>query len=900
MSTLFISHSCHGETDNALAANMRDWLKSQGHESYFLDFDPDKGFGPGIRWEDELYRNLRQCRAVIALLTPDWLTSRWCFAEVTQARAQGKPVFLVEAIRCDGAGMFDDVQHVDLTTDPEDGYRRLAAGLKQVGIDPADAFHWDGSRPPYPGLMAFDREDAAVFFGRDRDIQRGLEKLDSLRRAGKPLFLLLLGASGSGKSSVMRAGLLPRLAKDPRSWLPVTPFRPQDDPLEEMAVKMARALADEDHERDWKTVLRTLTEGDPGDGLRTLARDLQVAANRDDATVLLAVDQFEELFGYTDAAKAGAFLACVRGALAGGGRRLMVVVTMRSDSLAAFQTHPDLEDFDYETLTIDPMPQRDFPRIIEGPAALADITLEPGLVQALVADAGRGEALPLLAFTLRELYERYGDDRLLEIKEYEALGRLEGAVRRAAEGVIDDAKPDEAELTALREAFVPAMVRVDPEGEFMRRRALWLDLPPRAQPLLQRFVEARLLVSRGEGGERVVEVAHEALLRSWPRLEAWLREDRNNLRVLDDMLRDAEVWDNNGRKPGWLNHHGERLAAAEAMARTPRFATRLDDTAKAYLDACIARQKKAARLKRIATFAITALAILSLMGAGVATYMWDEAKDQAETAERERENAEEQARIAQQQRKEAVTQKEIAEKQRGIAERQKQIALSRQLAAEAIVLADRGRGDAIIERGAAFAVESWLRMKNAQATEAANHLVDMLPSLRIEHGGSVRSVAFSPDGRWLATASEDNMARLIETGGGTEVARIEHGGPVYSVALSPDGRRLATGSEDNTARLIETASGTEMARIEHGGAVWSVAFSPDGRLLATASADNTTRLLWADPQRVFDLLCQRAGRNLSRAEWNTYIGADEPWRRTCPNWRNPPDIEPDHGGAKSD
>lgn len=607
MSTIFISHSSE---DHAAAGWIRDWLEEQGHDSYFLDSDPEKGISAGQRWEEELYRRLRLCRTVIALVSPHWLASRWCFAEVAQARAAGKPVFLVKVAPCSTEQVFSDVQHVDLTADPDDGFRRLARGLREVGVDPRDAFDWDPSRPPYPGLLAFEEEDAAIFFGRDWHIQRTLERLDSLRRAGSAPLVLLLGASGSGKSSLMRAGLIPRLRKESRFWLPLAPFRPQENPVEELAIKLARAFAAYGDARPWAVIYQRLVRSaghelptcseagrerpspSSGQELLHLARELRLIAKQDEATVLLAIDQAEELFGYSDSEHAVAFLGCLREALTMGNQRLMALATMRSDALTGFQTHPVLQGFVYETLTVDPIPQRDFARVIEGPARLADVKLEDGLVQTLVRDASTDDALPLLAFSLRELYEHYGEDRRLEIREYEQVGRLEGSVRRAADGAIAAAQPDPAELQALREAFVPAMVRVNAEGDYTRRRALWLDLPPRAHRLLQRFVEARLLVSRQEAGERVVEVSHEALLRNWPRLRRWLREDRNNLRLLEEVRRAAEEWQVNGRKEAWLSHHGERLTAAEAMARTPRFAEQLGQTATAYLSACAERRRQ--------------------------------------------------------------------------------------------------------------------------------------------------------------------------------------------------------------------------------------------------------------------------------------------------------------------
>jgi TIR domain len=164
MTAIFISHS---SADRVTAEDMKRWLEAQGHTSLYLDFDVESGTKAGSDWEQTLYQKLRQCQAVIALLTPGWIASKWCFAELVQARERGKAIFPVKVQPCDAGGIFGDIQHIDLTTRPEEGYR---AGLLERGLDPLDVFDWDPTRPPYPGFMAFEEADAAIFFGRGLDI----------------------------------------------------------------------------------------------------------------------------------------------------------------------------------------------------------------------------------------------------------------------------------------------------------------------------------------------------------------------------------------------------------------------------------------------------------------------------------------------------------------------------------------------------------------------------------------------------------------------------------------------------------------------------------------------------------------------------------------------------------
>src|SRR5215471_6417619 len=182
MSILFISHS---SSDHIAAEEMCGRLKDHGfatERSIFLDFDGTTGIQAGQRWEQTLYRSIRACRGVIVLCSRASMASRWCFMEMTHARALGKALFPVKIEECDIDAVLSDHQVVDLTKDKELGYQRLWGGILAAGIDPTDVFEWRSDRSPYPGLLAFEQEDAAVFFGRDREIGDGLDLVNKVRR----------------------------------------------------------------------------------------------------------------------------------------------------------------------------------------------------------------------------------------------------------------------------------------------------------------------------------------------------------------------------------------------------------------------------------------------------------------------------------------------------------------------------------------------------------------------------------------------------------------------------------------------------------------------------------------------------------------------------------------------
>lgn len=890
MTAIFISHS---SADNPAAAEMKAWLEAQGHTSLFLDFDPEAGIRGGAAWEQTLYKNLRQCQAVIALLTPDWLASKWCFAELVQARERGKAIFPVKVLPCEASHIFSDIQHIDLTVKSEEGYERLRIGLLERGLDPLDVFDWDPKRVPYPGLLAFQEQDAAIFFGRGDDILKTLETLDALWRQGSDAgrFVLLLGASGSGKSSLARAGVIPRLKKRLAEWLPVPPFRPQIEPLDELAVALSTAFQASGQPRDWsaiRTVLMQAATQTPADGfvLQGLARDLAVAAKQPEATVLLAIDQAEELFGYSPAEAATRFLRLLRAALESGDRRLMALATLRSDFLGEFQKHPVLQDgeyphhFRYRAATVDPMPLKSFPEVIQGPARLAGLHLDDGLVEAMVSDTGTRDALPLLAFTLRRLYERFGSDGRLSVDEYESLGRLEGAIRGEAERIITEANPSQDDLEALHGAFVPTMVRINAEGGYARRRALFDDLPRRAMPLLRRFVDARLLVTdRNSDGRETMEVAHEALLRTWPQLGVWLAEDQDRLRLLESLQRAAEEWDQGGRRDDLLVHRDGRLKDSEALVGNPRFTLPEASVERSYLGACSAAQQT---------------------------------REAAEKEEQER-RIRDAERIADEQKRTAEVQKRSLRRTRrlllvvalvaGFASWQYWVAeqeTRRTNAARLAIAADK----AIDDEKLLLALEAVRAAPTPEAQAVLGKALDTpLKKMLRGHGRQVEKVVFSRDGKRLASADEKKVI-LWDMDHERPVGEMSQERYISDIAFSADGKRLAIWSYANevgpsiegTGILSVWDVGT-MKRLgelldEKRGFRAPFAFSPDGKRIVSASAGNSLRLwdavsgepllgesLSGHKDRVVDLAFSPDGKTLTSVsldltvrQWNTETG----------------------------
>ena len=634
MARVFISHS---RRDKEPAERIEVWLNEQGFEAPFLDFDKHAGIPPGADWEKTLYREIERSEAVIVIQTPNWLESKWCFAEFTQARALGKPIFPIIEVPTGDTLISPDIQTLDLHSDRAGGLERLSRELTKIALDAQGGFGWDAQRPPYPGLLAFQEEDAAVYFGRDDDIRRLIERLNARRAQGGAKLIALLGASGSGKSSLLRAGIISRLKRARRNWIVLPPMRPQARPVDELAQCLAVACGSN---AAWRKLRKDLNGQDVGQMLSNIARDLRVNTVANEAQILLPIDQGEELFGVADPDEAQRFFEILHATMSDD-QPFLAIMALRSDYLGELQSVEPLKAR-FEEFSFGPMPLARVAQIIEGPARVGGLSVDDAFVQQAVRDAETADALPLLAFALRELYDRASEGHYLSLAAYNALGDaeakltpLENSVRKAADDVLAEMKPGDEELTALREAFVPAMVRVNDQGEYVRRPARWHDLPSKSHTLLERLAKARLLIVSQEGDDRMVEVAHEALLRKWPRLRAWLDEAREFLAGKQQLEVDLRDWERATKadKPDALLA-GLKLHRAQGwlFARPQQ----LSEKERAYIQVSI---DQAERRRRITTWGSIAAAAVLACVAVFAGLQWRAAVEAGAQARDQRDHA---------------------------------------------------------------------------------------------------------------------------------------------------------------------------------------------------------------------------------------------------------------------
>ncbi|MFJ3894020.1 AAA family ATPase [Streptomyces sp. NPDC090083] len=660
---------------------------------------------------------------------------------------------------------------------------------------------WDPRHTPYPGLAAFGRQDAAVFFGRDTEIARIIRRLNAATPEPQDRFVCITGMSGSGKSSVVHAGVLPRLLRSRWTVLPV--IVPGTDPLESLADSLVQASG-----RDREDVVRRLRDGDLADVHRSRTTG-GVLPGR----VLLVIDQLEELITYAPVADRERFLAGVSAALAAD-RRLWVVATLRVEFLQDFLSGGQPQLFT-SPMALGVMSTAEIVAVVEQPARLAGVTFEPGLVARIVEDTGTADALPLLAYLLRELYLSMGESRLATTESYLSLGGVTGALARQADEVFAFVVEQYGADTVL--AVLLLLVGMD-AGEPVKRRVPTAGLSDREREILAPFDKARLLVVTQFEGAPVLQAAHEALFRQWPPLQQQVAVRTEQLKSRSELERWASDWRASGRSPDYLLT-GERLALAR------RWLAGLEP----------AREATADMQELVTASRSQDRDFLHRVSESIGQYV-------LANAEREPELGTLLAATALAECPPTAT--AVRALLASLAHHHTQAVLT---------------GHTAGVRAVAWSPdEAWIATGSLDGTARVWDAAAGASAVLLEgHAGGVMAVDWSPDSTRVASASRDRTVRVWDPVTGETVTVLDaFDDTVRDVAWSPDGSLLAACSRDRHIRLFDTATWQPTAVLAgHRNEIYQLSWSPDGTRLLSAAYD-LSYIVWdvaaARPQRVVE------------------------------------------------
>ncbi|NJM20964.1 MAG: PQQ-binding-like beta-propeller repeat protein [Richelia sp. SM1_7_0] len=668
---------------------------------------------------------------------------------------------------------------------------------------------------PYKGLKTFESRDKELFFGRDNFITTLVDELEHTN------LILLFGPSGSGKSSVVRAGLIPWLERKYRTGFINLTFTPDADPFDSFYT----SLRTNKYQQAEVNLAREVKE-------ETL---IQVVNNLKKSSEfwLIFIDQFEELFTISDEHKRREFINGLMKLSQAKLPGVKIMATMRADFLERLSDFPQLvEATQKHRPMIVKMQSNELRLAIEQPAAHHGMIFETGLVDKIITEVqGQAGCLPLLQYTLKLLWEeevRTGsiNDRVLNTSTYEDLGGVTGALQQHVDSIYDNLSPSEklaGQRIFLKLVGIGESAESGIEWKPVRRRALLSEFRDDERDVLLKLVNENLLVSDADlsktdskkelfrssksvKSNSTIEITHEILLTCWDKLDNWIQNNRQGIALRNRLYEDVKRWQN--KKPEDELWTGSKLEQILELRKDDNFYQVLggfNDEANRFINASVGLRDR--QLKRARMFALIGSTLAGL--ASVATVY-------------------------------ALIQQQEAQEQSimGIIQSsESRLLANSQLYAMKEAIKAKKQSDSL-----------WIKDQNTR-TQVDLALLNTVHSLAVPntlggHANWVNAVSFSPNGKMLASASSDNTVKLWNSETGKEIRTLTgHIKVVQGVSFSPNGKMLVSVSSDRTIKLWDAYTGKLIKTLTgHTDSVNGISFSPDGKTIASASGDNTVKL----------------------------------------------------------
>lgn len=725
----------------------------------------------------------------------------------------------------------------------------IFTALKEYSPQRMTQHGWDLNAPqknPYRGLAAFQQDEAHLFFGREALTDELWQRFVALcTKPDATRLFAILGPSGSGKSSVARAGLLAKLVRVPvpgSESMRLAIVKPGERPIESLAralvsllpadiavLSASRQIAIENLLRDKEVFAQ---------GLRRFAADLP---NIFVSQLVVFIDQFEELYTLCkDSTERDLFVELLQHAASDSGGQVSIILTLRSDFLGETQRqHPELNRLiGAQHELVSAMSADELRDAIAKPAALAGRSIDPTTVELLLAEArGSQGALPLLEFALTRIWEgmEFGAEPGTTLRSLGGVGgALAGEARKIYQAL---STPEQA---TARRALV-RMVRLGEGTRDTRRRVPLAELCGQGESeavvlsVLRKFAteNARLVTLGGEGAETLAEVTHEALFEHWTELRTWIEQSRKDRGLHDRALEAAKLWSQDGKPAGRLWRPPDLDLLRDYQRRKPE---EFGPSLAAFLIAA-ERRRKREQLLSVGTTA----AIFTMILIATGNYV---------RQERQRAKAVRDGLLVTvaQSLKDDPTVEALVLREGG----EQNSSLWTQLAIDAL----QARPAEVVLRdhnsyvtSVAWSPDGKSVFTGSVDTNLRRFAADGSGHAAVinSHEGSIDALAMSPDGTRIAMGYGGEASILKTDGSGRLLTLDGHERLINAIAWSPDGTKIVTGSDDKSISVWDASQSKALFTIkEHEGAVKGVAFSPDGKQIVSGSADKTVRIFSAD------------------------------------------------------